>query len=126
MPNLLELIITSEEGTVQDLKYHPPLGESDHCCLSFTAFEMQIKTPYIPTHNVFKTNCEKVCVELEQYDWYEVLNKRFISDYGYFFNIFHSALTTHSLMTTSPKRQMNIYLTNEAICLKNAKMCAWK
>ena len=29
-------------------------------------------------------------------------------------------------MSTLPKRQTNIYLTNEAIRLKNAKNCAWK
>ena len=35
--NLLDLILTSEEGMVHNLAYHPPLGESDHICLTFTS-----------------------------------------------------------------------------------------
>ena len=120
------MIITNEEGTVQDLNYHPPIGESDHLCLTFTAFELQHESPFIPTHNVLKTNYEKVREEMQQYDWYEVLNNNFVSDYEYFFNILHSALTKHSRMSTLPKRRINIYLTNEAIRLKNAKNHAWK
>ena len=119
------MIITNEEGTVQDLIYHLPLGESDHLCRTFTAFELQRESPFIPTHNVFKTNYEKVLEEMQQYDWYEVLNKNFVSDYKYFFNILHSALTKHSPMSTF-KCQTSIYLTNEAIPLKNAKNHAWK
>ena len=34
-PNVLDLILSSEEGMVQDLAYNPPLGESDHLCLTF-------------------------------------------------------------------------------------------
>ena len=34
-PSLLDLIISSEEGMVYDLNYDPPLGESDHLCLTF-------------------------------------------------------------------------------------------
>ena len=58
---------------------------------------------------------------MQQYDWYEVLNKNFVSNYEYFFNILHSALAKHSPMSTLPKRRTNIYLTNETIRLKNAK-----
>ena len=32
-PNLLDLILTNEEGMVQNLTYHPGLGDSGHCCL---------------------------------------------------------------------------------------------
>ena len=106
--NILDLIITNEEGTVQDLNYHPPLGESDHLCLTFTAFELQRESPFIPTHNVFKTNYEKVREEMQQYYWYEVFNKNFVRDYEYFFNILHSVLTKHSPMSTLPKRRTNV------------------
>ena len=33
--NLLDLILSSEEGMIKDLSYHPPLGESDHVVLKF-------------------------------------------------------------------------------------------
>ena len=32
-PSLLDLIITNEDGMVQNLSYHPALADSDHCCI---------------------------------------------------------------------------------------------
>ena len=34
-PSTIDLIITNEEAQVSDLKYHPPLGKSDHSTLCF-------------------------------------------------------------------------------------------
>jgi endonuclease/exonuclease/phosphatase family metal-dependent hydrolase len=34
-PNLLDLIISSDDSMIRDLSYLPPLGESDHLCSSF-------------------------------------------------------------------------------------------
>ena len=33
--NILDLILSSEEGMVQDLSYHPRSGQSDHICMEF-------------------------------------------------------------------------------------------
>ena len=43
--NLLDLILSSEEGAVYDLSYHPPLGESDHVCLRFNVPFKTYSTP---------------------------------------------------------------------------------
>ena len=56
IPNLLDLILSSDETMIQDLTYHPPLGESDHVCLRFKLLLSQEKEEFIPIHNVFKTN----------------------------------------------------------------------
>ena len=34
-PSLLDLIMTNEDGMIQNLSYQPALGDSDHCCLKF-------------------------------------------------------------------------------------------
>ena len=34
-PHLLDLVLTSEEGMVDDIQYEAPLGKSDHCILRF-------------------------------------------------------------------------------------------
>ena len=34
-PSLLDFVLTSEEGMVQEIQCLPPLGESDHVCLRF-------------------------------------------------------------------------------------------
>ncbi len=33
--NILDLILTNEEGKVNDIQYIPPMGKSDHVCLVF-------------------------------------------------------------------------------------------
>ena len=33
--NLLDLVLSTDEGMVHDLTYHPPLGESDHVIIRF-------------------------------------------------------------------------------------------
>ena len=54
--NILDLILSSEEGMVQDLSYHPLIGESDHVCLTFNLLHTQQKDYFTPMHNIFKTN----------------------------------------------------------------------
>ena len=44
--NILDLILSSEEGMVQDLTYHPPIGESDHVCLRFNVLLTQPQGKY--------------------------------------------------------------------------------
>ena len=38
-PSRLDLIFTNEPGMITDLDYLPPLGASDHDCLSFILIE---------------------------------------------------------------------------------------
>ena len=43
-----------------------------------------------------------------------------------FFDSLQSSLSRHTPMTKPPKQNKSIYITNEAIHLKNAKHRAWK
>ena len=75
--NLLDLILTSEEGTVHNLAYHPPLVESDHICLTFTSHYCQQDQRYEPKHNVFKTNYGNLKRLLSDQDWRRIFNGNF-------------------------------------------------
>ena len=124
--NILDLILSSEEGMVQDLSYHPPIGESDHVCLTFNLLHNQQKDYFTPMRNIFKTNYVAVRDELQQRNWFNLLNSNFEDDYETFFNLLNSLLDKHSPMSTQPKKKKNIYMTNEAIRLKNTKGRLWK
>ena len=52
--NILDLILSSEEGMVHDLTYHPPIGGSDHVCLRFNVFLNQYQGKYnvTPVRNI--------------------------------------------------------------------------
>ena len=111
---------------VQDISYHPPIGESDHVCLTFNLIHTQQKDYFTPMRNIYKTNYVAVRDELQQHNWYKLLNSNFEDDYETFFNLLNSLLGKHSPMNTQPKKKENIYMTNEAIRLKNAKGGLWK
>ena len=111
---------------VQDLSYHPPIGESDHVCLTFNLLHSQQKDYFTPMRNVFKTNYVAVRDELQQRNWFNLLNSNFDDDYETFCNLLNSLLDKHSPMSTQPKKKKNIYMTNEAIRLKNTKGRLWK
>ena len=124
--NLLDLILTSEEGMAHNLAYHTPLGESDHICLTFTLQYCQQDQRYEPKHNVFKTNYGNLKQLLSDQDWRRIFNGNFQNDYTKFTNILIQGLEQNSPLTTSPKKKKNIYMTSEAIPLKNKKARLWK
>ena len=59
---------------VQDLTYNPPLGESDHLCLTFKLQHFQHKKHTTPVHNIFKTDYTALREELAKHNWHEVLS----------------------------------------------------
>ena len=124
--NLLDLILTSEEGMVHNLNYHPPLGESDHVCLTFTLFYCQQDYQFQPEYNVFKTNYEALKEILSKHDWTTRLNANFQSDYSTFMDILTKAFEGNSALTTPPKKRKNLYMTRESSRLKNTKARLWK
>ena len=125
-PNLLDLILSNEEGMVQDLSYLPPLEKSDHVCLKFSVIhKKQLPTPTSPIHNIFKANYELIGSELDEYNWNELLNGSFIEDYKTFTDILSTKVKKHSPLKTHHKKKRNLYSTREVLRLKNAKRRAW-
>ena len=103
-PNLLDLIISNEEGMVQNLKYLPPLGESDHVCLRFKlccSKRHENAPPY--TYNIFRTDYKAVKEELTSHQWNEELTRDFVSDYAIFFNILLTTMKKCSNTSSKPK-----------------------
>ena len=65
-PHILDLIFTNEESMVNDVKYLPSLGSSDHICLQFElACYCDHVRPPRPRYNVYKADCNKMRSLLE-------------------------------------------------------------
>ena len=122
--NILNLILSREEGMVQDLTYHPPLGESDHVSLEFNVRFTQVKVEITPGRNVYKTNYGAIKAELKQV-WEELLNSKFENDYDMFFEKLHTAMEMITPIKENSKSKKNIYMTNRATRLKNKKRRLW-
>ena len=111
--NILDLILSRDECMLQDLSYHLPTGESDHVCLTFNLLHIQHKDYFTPMRNIFKTNYVAVRDELQQHNWYKLLNSNFEDDYETFFNLHNSLPDKHSPMNIQPKKKKNIYIYDQ-------------
>ena len=73
----MDLIFTNEESMVNDVKYLPGLGSSDHICLQFElACYCDHVEPPRPRYNVYKADFSKMQSLLEAVNWEESQEKR--------------------------------------------------
>ena len=124
--NLLDLVLSSEEGMVKDLSYHPPLGESDHVILKFVVTLGQVKQETPPSRNIYKANYDYIKSELNERKWEELLISSFDNDYNTFFDILLSLLDKYTPFEAKPVRKKNVYMTSKAMRLKNKERMLWK
>ena len=68
--NVLDLVLTNEEGMIDDIHHEAPLGKSDHMILKFS-FQCykQIKIPTNSKFNFHKGNYDAINEDLRGHDW---------------------------------------------------------
>ena len=127
-PSLLDLVLTSEEGMVQEIQYLPPLGESDHACLRFNVLTARQKSESLfPSQpDIRKTNYASVRNELSKHNWEEELVSTFKNDYNRFIDLLLPYVHKHSPLKIQPKTRKNIFMTNAALRLRNKKQRMWR
>ena len=94
--------------------------------MKFKLIQHQTPSKFRPKHNIFKSNYKKIKDELRINDWWMILDSDFINDYNNFTKILYAVLDNDTPLTNPPKKTTNIYMTNEAIRLKNKKARLWK
>ena len=125
--SLLDLIITNEEGMVQNLSYHPGLGDSDHCCLKFQLTCYAIQTSkQIQLPNYYRANYDSIRSMLKCINWGSLLNSTFAEDYSKFIQQIDLATMENIPKRVSAKKKTNLYMTVKALRLKNKKQRLWK
>ena len=126
-PSTLDVIMTNEEGLVQNLAYHPPIGNSDHAVLKCDVIcYAQSTEPHNGRLNLNKGNYGLLNELIEQTDWnivadascphqsYESLKEKL------------RLLETRCIPNACPKnKRRNIFINKEAIRLKNRKRKLW-
>ena len=81
-PNLLDLILSNEEGMVQNLTYHPGLGDSDHCSLKFDLnWYAHYSSTTAKSMNYYKDDYRAIRIKLWKVNWDETLNGSFTNDF---------------------------------------------
>ena len=77
--NLFDLVLSTDDGMVQNLTYHPPLGESDHVIIRFNVPPHQSRKidDLSDQYNIIKANYEGIREELKNRTWNEMLSSIF-------------------------------------------------
>ena len=83
-PSLLDLLLTTEEGIVQNLVHDPGLGDSDHECLRFEVKCYQEECDETPVPNYDKADYKNIRSKLENIDWMTLLRGNFTEAYEKF------------------------------------------
>ena len=89
---------------MEDLAYNPPLGESDHICLTFKLQQFHNKKDTTPVHNIFTT----IILQYYQSNWHELLN--YFETDDTFFDYHRNSMEKQSPLNKSPKERIYIYI----------------
>ena len=127
-PSLLDLIITNEVGMIENLSYHPALGDSDHCCLKFelSCYARSYKRKKVDEPNYYRADYTSIKSRLNILNWDDILNGTLNEDYPKFIEQLNVATKGCIPNRVSPKKKKNLYMTTKAIRLKNKKTHLWR
>jgi len=125
-PNILDLILSNEEGLVQDLRYLPGLGNSDHVTLRFslTCFTKEAGSS-TRKHNFWRADFDALNKLMADEHWQEMESLGVDDSYTFF----KTSLKRHTELCVpvcrpNPKKR-NIYMTSQALNLKKRKNMLW-
>ena len=111
--NLLDLVLSTDEGMIQNLTDHHPLGESDHMIIRFNVPLHQSRKidDLSDQYNIFKANYEGIREELKNRTWDEMLSSTFEQDYDVFVDTLETALKiTYVTSNSTSKKEEHLYV----------------
>ena len=113
---------------IDTIQFYPGLANNDHVCLMFN---LSCYTPVSNDtmqlrYNLCRADFEKLRCLLDAIDWNgELANLDVNQQWSYFSNILTNCLND-SIPLCKPRARKNIYITHEAIRMKNTKNKLWK
>ena len=122
-PNVLDLVITNEEGMVRKLDHIPGLGSSDHVVLKFTlvCYAMVDSSPP-PYHSI--TDYALLTKTLSSYDWNRIDSMNLEDSYDFFKSYITQALESCTKRKILRSKK-NIYMNRKALQLRKRKKMLW-
>ena len=126
-PSTLDIILTNEEGLVQNLDYLPPIGNSDHIVLEFDLVcYAQMGKSHKVRLNFSKGKFQLLNDLIEQTSWAAVEDPWDPHQCYEAFKVILGDLVSSCIPRACQKRNRhNIYINKEAIRLKRKKRKLW-
>ena len=120
------LILSTEEGMVHDIAHNPGLGHSDHECLTFqlSCYKAEGKDKQAP--NFHRADYETIRKRLKDVGWAVQVRSNFLQAYGNFTCILQQAMGGCIPNTLNGKKKKNMYLSTDAIQMKDRKNKLWR
>jgi len=73
-PSTLDYVLTDEDNVIQEVSYTPPLGKSDHVCISLNYIKQEPESEAASTtYDFWKGDYVKIREELQRIDWEHLL-----------------------------------------------------
>ena len=128
--NILDLIFTLREEVIEDIKYMPPIGKSDHCSIIFSVNKGQRKTQNDEKntfYNYNKANYEGMKSEIKNIKWKDNI-KEVEEGWNLIKNTIHDAIKKHvPISVVDPnKRKRPLWMNPVSLAKIRKKHAAWK
>ena len=126
--NLLDLVLTREEGMVRDIEYLPPLGASDHLCLKID-INLYAENPKTePKYQFYKGDYDQMREDLNRNIWHEVFNNKNAEEcFSIFSNILNLAMKNNiPKQTFKFMKRKRLWINRKAFRQRKKKINAFK
>ena len=128
--NVLDLILTSEEGMIKHLSIETPLNTSDHSTIYFkleTSNNNSLSSnKCVETYNYYKANYKSINNEIEKTDWDKAFNHLNTNEmWDRFIDITNKIIETHVPKYSKNKQNRNKWYNNKLKRLRKQKVMLW-
>ena len=122
--HVLDLVFTDDENKVDNLTYLPGLGNSEHVCISFDLILpfCHVDSDDSPRYNLYGGDFDIVRSLLSAVIWETDMFDLSINDCWNYFPATFDGIMRACVLLTRPNNCKNIYMTKEAMRLKNKKI----
>ena len=126
-PNVLDLVLTNEEGVLNQLQYCPGLGKSDHVVLTFElACYTTQSVGELRRLNFHRADFKELSRRVNVTDWKVLLSTSVEEGYSFFKDTLNGIVTDCIPETHSSQSRRNIYMTSRALQLRKLKNTLWQ
>ena len=131
-PTVLDLVISNEEGMVDNVNMESPLGKSDHACVNFKFLCEKAKTERPRKKYLFdRANFPKISEELRKINWsaeFDKLGNNADSAYTYLTDILKKLQDKYvpSVTTTNSRKKGAVALNRSVLRILRKKHRAWQ
>ena len=125
-PHTLDLVMSNEEGMVQNIDFHPGLGHSDHIIITF---DLECYTHHTEATggapNLHRANFDLLKHLIKSADWEMAVDKSVQKRYDHWKKTVNDLTNRCIPRAVSKTAKKNIYMTRKSLKLKKKKRSLW-